>query len=172
MNFDPDSVLLLIDIQKAYGDVVGLETFQSNMRTLLKKARAAKIPIIHVHEIDDPDKSKWIPFWEEMKGPRTLDRGIPMECALPLKGEQNIIKHGYDAFHQTGLQTILKGHHAKTIYVAGLLTGVCVLNTIMSAFNRGYRIYLFENCCSDRLKTRHQTTLQYYQNYLFKRISV
>ena len=41
MNFDPDSVLLLIDIQKAYGDVVGLETFQSNMRTLLKKARAA-----------------------------------------------------------------------------------------------------------------------------------
>ena len=28
-------------------------------------------------------------------------------------------------------------------------------------------IILLENCCSDRLKTRHNNTLKYYSNYLF-----
>ncbi len=170
MKFEENSVLLLIDIQEAYKDVVGLKIFQSNISKLLSNARDQDVEIIHIHEIDDPKKSKWIPFWTELKGERTYDKGIPMNCAKPLSNETRIIKHGYDAFYQTGLESQLKKYNTKTIYVAGLLTGVCVLNSIMSAFNRGYRVCLIDNCCSDRLKTRHDMTLQYYQNYLFRRV--
>ena len=174
MSFDPNSVLVLIDIQQAYSDVVDLENFQNNTKRLLQKARKKGIPVIHVHEIDDLKKSKWLSFWKEMKGDRTHDIGIPMDCAKPRIGEDRIIKHGYDAFYQTTLENVLRqrftSNTKQTIYFAGLLTGVCVLNTIMSAFNRGYRVYLVENCCSDRLKTRHNMTLQYYQNYLFRKV--
>ena len=44
---------------------------------MLSKARSQNIPIIFVFEVDN-EKSKWIPFWEELNGPRKLDKGIPL----------------------------------------------------------------------------------------------
>lgn len=170
---EPNSCLLLIDIQNAYKDVFDFDLFKKNIIKLLKISRQQNQLICHVFEKDIPKKSKWIPFWEELKQqPRELDQGKPFLFSKPIQNENVIIKHGYDAFFDTNLDKWLKNNNIKTLYICGVLTGVCVLNTIFSGFNKGYRIILIENCCSDRLKTRHYNTIQYYQNYLFKKIKI
>ena len=166
-----ESCLLLIDIQQAYSDVQNFDSFKKNITNLLKFARKNKCLIVHIFEKDLPDKSKWIPFWEELKNEsRILDKGIPFSFSKPLSKEKIFYKHGYDAFYQTNLLSWLKKQKITTLYVAGLLTGVCVLNTIFTAFNNGFRINLIQNCCSDRLITRHNNTIMFYKNYLFKNI--
>ena len=45
---------------------------------------------------------------------------------------------------------ISRSMNIDTLVVMGLITRACVLNTVMSAFNNGYRVYLLEDCCGDR----------------------
>ena len=167
LEFEENSCLLLIDIQQAYSDVFSLDLLSKNIPKLLSHARKKNVLISHIFEIDDKKKSLWLPFWEELKGPRTFDKGRPFSFSKPLHNEAVFIKNGYDAFFKTQLDQYLKKNNIKTLYICGLLTGVCVLNSVFTAFNKGYRIILLENCCSDRLKTRHNNTLKYYSNYLF-----
>lgn len=166
LHFDNNSCLILIDIQKSYKDVYKFDEFRINIIKLLKKARKEGILICFIYEIDN-ENSHWLPFWEELSGPRKLDLGIPFDFSRPKEGEFYFIKNGYDAFFETNLNHFLKQNKIDTLYFSGLLTGVCVLNSIFSAFNNGYRIYLLENCCSDRTKKRHDSVLSNYSNYLF-----
>ncbi len=167
MKFLNNSCLLLIDIQTDYSDIFDFNTFKNNIIKLLKKARKERLLIIFIFEIDCPYKSFWIPFYEEMKGNRKLDQGKPFSFNRPKQNEIVFIKNGYDGFFNTQLNIYLKNNDIKNIYIGGLLTGVCVLNTIFSGFNLGYRIILIENCCSDRSKERHKFVITNYSNYLF-----
>ena len=167
ITFNPKSCLVLIDIQKEYKDVYGYDKFRSNIIKLLKEARKQDVLICFVYEKDVRGKSHWIPFWEELNGNRKLDNGIPFRYSSPKQCEHYTIKHGYDAFFQTDLHMTLKSQGIETLYMCGLLTGSCVLNSMFTGFNLGYRIHLIENCCSDRTKTRHDSTIKNYSNYLF-----
>ena len=165
-TFENKSYLLLIDTQKAYQDVYNFDSFRANVKKMLSNARSQNIPIIFVFEVDN-EKSKWIPFWEELHGPRKLDKGIPFNFTKPKEGETYFIKHGFDAFFQTGLHTFLQKQNIKTIHFCGLLTGACVLNSLFTSYNYGYRNILVENCCSDKTKKRHDDTIKNYGGYLF-----
>ena len=79
VNFRDKSCLVLIDIQKSYKDVYKFEEFRKNIMKLLRKARKEKMLICFIYEIDNHN-SHWIPFWEELSGPRVLDRGLPFFC--------------------------------------------------------------------------------------------
>jgi len=166
INFRDKSCLVLIDIQKSYKDVYQFEEFRKNIMKLLRKARKEKMLICFIYEIDNHN-SHWIPFWEELSGPRVLDRGLPFTFSKPRENEFFFIKNGYDSFFETGLNKFLKSKNIETLYMCGLLTGVCVLNSVFSAFNNGYRVHLLENCCSDRTKKRHDSIFKNYSNYLF-----
>ena len=166
INFESNSCLILVDIQQSYRDVYKFDDFRKNIVKLLKKARKENILICFIYEIDNLN-SHWISFWEELSGPRKLDRGKPFLFSTPKKNEKYIIKNGYDAFFETELNSFLKKKNVKTLYFCGLLTGVCVLNSLFSGFNNGYRIHLIENCCSDRTKKRHDSVFKNYTDYLF-----
>jgi len=108
--------------------------------------------ICFIFNIGDKIKSHWIDFSQELRGKIILDEGIPFDFAIPHKNEKVIIKN--------------KIEH---LYVCGCLTGVCVLNTIFTAFNCGYRIHLIENACLDRIKKRHNSVFESYSDYLSKK---
>lgn len=167
-NFEKDSCLLLIDIQHAYKDqVYGYETFKENVKKIMSQARKKDIPIIFIFELDN-EKSKWIPFWEEIHGEkRKKDNAKPLSFTRPKIDEKYLIKNGFDAFHQTGLHSYLQTKKIKTIHYCGLLTGVCVINSIFTGNNYGYRNIIVKNCCSDKTKKRHEDTIKNYQNELF-----
>ena len=47
-----------------------------------------------------------------------------------------IFKDGFDSL-QNWFGTILKENKIENLYIGGLATGVCALNTIFSAYTRG-----------------------------------
>ncbi|MDT8453514.1 MAG: nicotinamidase [Gammaproteobacteria bacterium] len=51
-------------------------------------------------------------------------------------------KDAYSGFDNTDLDTHLKNDHITTIYIGGLATDYCVLNTVKDALKNGYRVYL------------------------------
>lgn len=167
MKFRDNSCLMLIDFQNDYNNVYHLHNLCENVSKLLRKARRENILICFIFNVDHKVKSRWLTFSQEMRGPIKLDEGIPMDCCIPQKNEKVIVKYGFDCFFETSLNSFLNKNKIESLYVCGCLTSVCVLNTMFSAFNHGYRIHLIENACSDRKKKNHNHVIESYENYLF-----
>ena len=58
----------------------------------------------------------------------------------PLEDDLLIEKYGYDAFHETELDSELRSRGLRYLYVCGVMTDICVDSTLRSGFHREYRI--------------------------------
>ncbi len=56
----------------------------------------------------------------------------------PEQGEPQLVKHGYDAFQISDLETTLRGWGVRTVVVTGVVTELCVRATVFSAFEKGF----------------------------------
>lgn len=63
----------------------------------------------------------------------------------PRPGELVVRKHWYDAFAGTPLDGALRARQVTSLVMTGTMTDICVLATVMGAFNREYRITLVED---------------------------
>ena len=63
----------------------------------------------------------------------------------PRPDELVVRKHGYDAFHGTPLDGALRARGVPSLVVTGTLTDICVLASIVGAFNREYRVTVAED---------------------------
>lgn len=63
----------------------------------------------------------------------------------PQPGELVIRKHWYDAFAGTPLDGVLRARRVTSLVVTGTMTDICVLATVMGAFNREYRVTVVED---------------------------
>jgi len=75
--------------------------------------------------------------------------GHPSAETIPALGprpdELVVRKHGYDAFHGTPLDGALRARGVPSLVVTGTLTDICVLASIVGAFNREYRVTVAED---------------------------
>ena len=171
--FTPNSALLLVDFQTRYRAIVPASVCAEVAR-LLELARSQGVPVVHVRELKYPTKSaRFYNALTRRRGERVRRhrRAAPPEKALPFAteapSEQVIVKDGYDSFYGTRLHAELQRRGVTDLYVCGVLSGVCVLNTVFSAFNRGYFVHLVEAACADRTAKRHRSVLDNYRNYLY-----
>eukprot|EP01084_Bolivina_argentea_P101009 181181_1 len=175
-NNNNNTALLLIDVQKDYYSNVPIikstfPNFGVNIQSLLLNTRKvcnnnAKIKIIHIRQQDIVGKSKWLPWWRELHpNDDSLAIGNDEEFCKILNNEKLFIKHSFDAFVNTELNNYLQLNAIKTLYICGLMTHACVLNTAMSAFNNGYRIYIINDCCADRSIHIHNNILTIFDGY-------
>ena len=65
-----------------------------------------------------------------------------VDALAPGPGEMVIDKHGYSAFHETGLEAHLRGLGVRTLILGGVVTYACVLATAFAAFDRGFDVAL------------------------------
>ena len=169
-NLDSQTTALLcVDLQKCYYQPPVSHLFpdlESMVSKVLLFCRTNKVQVVHVRQEDVPGVSKWLPWWQELH-PNDKDLGVPhpLECAKEIELEQVFVKNTFDGFHGTGLHEFLQSQKIKTLLVMGLITRACVLNTIMSGFNHGYRILLLEDCCGDRCMEVHQNVMKTYDGY-------
>ena len=63
----------------------------------------------------------------------------------PRPGELVVRKHWYDAFAGTPLDGALRARGVCSLVVTGTMTDICVLSTLVGAFNREYRITVVED---------------------------
>lgn len=134
-----DVALLVIDMQQDMADRIAAgrgaapDGAEARLANLLARARAAGVPVIHIHH-DDPDPDAAI----------RLDRpgGAPLASARPLPGEVVVVKHGSSAFAGTGLEAVLRELGVERLVVAGAVMGFCVSSTIRDAAARGFAVDL------------------------------
>jgi ureidoacrylate peracid hydrolase len=74
------------------------------------------------------------------------DPSIEVVPALaPAPGELAVQKHWYDAFAGTPLDGALRARGVRSLVVTGTMTDICVLATVVGAFNREYRVTVVED---------------------------
>lgn len=123
-----DATLIMVDYQNTYTDGVmeldGWKPALHNAEALLKRARAAGTPVIHIVDKGYDLKSK---------------AGQIIPALKPAKGEPVVVKSVPNAFHGTDLAEKVEKTGKKNVIVAGFMTNMCVLFTAQGAFLDGYR---------------------------------
>jgi len=120
------------------------------MQELVSNSRALGIPIIYTQHVllDSFDVSPLetaIQPHLKVSGMRAGTDGIDIVDQLhPADDDVVIVKHRYDAFHNTRLESVLntiRGYRGvDTLLITGTLTEVCCGSTARSGFMRDFRI--------------------------------
>jgi ureidoacrylate peracid hydrolase len=58
----------------------------------------------------------------------------------PTETEHRVVKHKYDAFHDTDLDTVLRNLGKDTVIIVGVATEVCCESTTRAAFFHDYKV--------------------------------
>lgn len=127
-----DAALILIDCQNTYREGImaleGVEPALQQAKLLLEKARALKVPVIHIQH----DSGEGTPY--DIRS----YIGQIADVVAPIAGEDVITKHYPNSFVGTNLDDVLKAHGIKNIVLAGFMTHMCVNSTAHGGFNLGY----------------------------------
>ncbi len=159
----PDEAIVLVDMVNDF--VTGAleceraERIIPRLQTLLDEARSAGVPVIYVNDAHLEEDFE-MELWGEhaMKG--TEDAEIIPELA-PEEGDYVLEKRTYSAFYDTGLDQLLRGLGAETLYIAGLHTNMCCRHTSADAYFRGYDLVALSDGCEAFTEEAHQEGLDY-----------
>ena len=69
-------------------------------------------------------------------------------------------KTRYSGFHNTGLEALLRGLQIETIFLAGVITNMCVEATARDAFHRDFRFVVMSDCVSGFNRKLHDASLE------------
>lgn len=69
---------------------------------------------------------------------------LPADVTVISKATR-VDKEAYSGFEDTDLTQQLKDRHITRLFIAGLATDVCVLNTVKDALKAGFQVYLLED---------------------------
>lgn len=138
------SALVLIDCQNTYREGImqleGVEPALKECATLLKRARDAGAPVIHIQH----DAGAGSPY-------DTKEHiGSIADIVAPAAGEKVITKAYPSSFEGTDLDAELKRLGITDLVLAGFMTHVCVNSTARAAFNHGYRATVVGNATATR----------------------
>jgi ureidoacrylate peracid hydrolase len=90
---------------------------------------------------------------------------------LPMRdGDVVIDKARFNAFHGTPLQLILAGHGIGELFVAGVLTNVCVESTVCTARELDYDVTVLADCVATRSAKLHAGSLASMHDGHFARV--
>ena len=115
-----------------------------NIREWLGTARQAEKPVVFVGDAHFPSDPE-IEVWGEhaMRGTRGA---AALEELKPEPSDYVLEKRTYSAFHETGLDPLLRGLDVHAVVICGLHTDTCDRHTAADAFFRGYGVVVPEDC--------------------------
>jgi nicotinamidase-related amidase len=130
MTDRPRTALLVIDVQNAVvGEAHQRDTVVGNIRTLVDRARAQRVPLVWVQHSSD-----------EM--PQGSD-GWAYVHELERRDDEPLVHKRYgDSFEDTELEAVLADAGVGRLVVTGAQTDECIRSTIHGAFTRGYDVTL------------------------------
>lgn len=138
-----DAVLIIVDAQREYVDghvpLAGMAASLSEAERLLRRARQAGTPVVHVAH-----KGKGVLFDPQ---------GAYVEIVpqlRPLPGESVVAKSKISAFTGTKLDQILTRTGRKKLIVVGYMTHNCVSTTARDALDKGYAVTIVGNATATR----------------------
>ena len=118
------------------------------------------------HDKNDPELAIW--------GEHAM-RGTPGDQIIdelkPIGTDKVFEKHFYSAFAYTGLDEYLKANNVDEIIVVGVQAHICIINTVCSAYNLGYKIKTPANGVEAFDQESYDMAMKYIKDYFASDIS-
>ncbi len=145
------------------------EEFTVRASSVLRAARAAGMPVIHVQVGFRPglpelsSRNKLFASIKSSPEHQKLFQG-PAGAIHPALGpEPNdivVTKHRVSAFAGTDLEMILRAQEIETLVLFGIATSGVVLSTLLDAFDADYQIVVISDCCADSDAELHTALIE------------
>lgn len=136
-----------------------------NLKKLKEIVKRNKGKVIYVntsHVGDgDPEIKKW--GLQAMRG--TWGAEVCEELS-PDEDDITIYKRTYDGFYNTELEITLRSLGIQNVIVTGIHTHVCVMQTALGAFYRGFNVIAIEDCMTTGYQPNHDTRLHFYKSHI------
>jgi len=162
------TALLVVDMQRGFLDpgealeVPPAREIVPAIRALLEAFRARRLPVAFTEFTYSPVVPLLVGALhpEHQPAPPGAARGfgLPSSNCLegtesartiaalaPRAGEPVIRKRWYDGFAGTELDGALRARSVSSLVITGTMTDICVLSTVVGAFNREYRVTVVED---------------------------
>lgn len=149
-----------IDASNGRGVGEGGYAVASATRRLLDTARNANLPIIFTHAMFDASAAgiglrKGVP-----RAAQPDDEYYRLLSELAVKPDEMVLpKRRPSAFFGTDLNSILIFHAIDSLIVTGVATSGCVRATVVDAHSYNYRVWIPEECVTDRGLLSHKVSL-------------
>jgi gluconolactonase len=139
-----------------------------NAKRLMEACRAKGIPVIHVHYVVEdgaPGLKLNAPLFQGVKDTNALVRGTwgaaPAEGLEPQEGDYVVEKMRMSAWEGTKLEPMLAGLGCDTIIVTGAWTNMSIEHTSRTGADKGYTVYVPEDCCSTMNADWHNAAINF-----------
>lgn len=109
------------------------------IQQFVKTARKSKIPVIHLCDNHLKGLHHELDIWGDHAIAGTKGAEIIKELT-PKEKDYIVYKHYYSGFYQTELRSLLTKLNIDTLIVTGIHLHICILHTIIDAFNLGFSI--------------------------------
>ena len=162
------TALVVVDMQRGFldpGEAMEVPPARETVgaiQTLLALFRARRMPVVFTEFVYSESVPLLVgrlhPEHQPAKQGAPRGFGLPSSSCLegtpsadtvpdlaPGPGELVIRKRGYDAFAGTPLDLALRARSVTSLVVAGTMTDICVLATVIGAFHRQYRVTVVED---------------------------
>ena len=168
------TALLLVDYQVALceeGEHTRLPALAAQVRerdvvakaaTVLEKARAAGVYVVHVRLAFDPTyevRTNRTARWDSYPAERAMLADSPAAQIVaplaPAGGEPVVVKGSVDPFIGTPLEQMLAGNGIRDLAVAGVATNLAVESAVRHAGDSGFRVTVVEDLCASFSPAAH-----------------
>lgn len=182
LTLDPaTTALVLIEYQNeftsdggvlhdAVAEVMDSTDMLANTVTLVDKARAAGVTIMHAPITFAPGYGELTrhpygilkgvvdgnAFVKGTWGAAIVDDLAPTEGDILIEG-----KRGLDTFASTNIDFILRSKGIETIILGGFLTNCCVESTMRSGYENGYRVITLTDCTAATSPAEHENAISF-----------
>ena len=160
MSLDPARTALIIqDLQNdiimeggAFADSgapghAASQNVVENVKGVAAAARAAGVPVIHIHYIVEagaPGLKLNAPLFQGVKEANALVRGTwgaaPVAGLEPQDGDLVVEKTRMNGFYNTVLDNLLRGYGTETLVITGAWTNMSIEHTARHGADAGYEI--------------------------------
>ena len=139
-----------------------------NCKRLAEACRKAGIPVIHVWYVVEegaPGLKQNAPLFEGVKSANALVRGSWGAAAADglerQKGDFVVEKLRMSGWQDTTLETLMRGLERDQIIVTGAWTNMSIEHTARTGADKGYFMYVPEDCCSTMNADWHNASINY-----------
>jgi nicotinamidase-related amidase len=114
--------------------------------------------VVFICDSHDPDDLEFKMFPRHCvagtEGAEIIDE-LPVE-----KNDVVVKKTRYSAFYKTKLDKILNKRKVSEVYMVGVCTSICVMDTVGDLRNRDYPVFVYKNGVADFDQKAHQFSLE------------
>lgn len=132
--------------------------------------RRAGRPVIYIKHVLAPDYlDACFPYWRLPEDPGPIESQFLVEGTwgaeivdelAPRPTEKVVVKKGFNGFHRTALESILRNLGVTTCVMTGVTTCVCVSSTTRGGVERNFRMIVVRDATADRQREWHEAELR------------